>query len=260
MARPLNKHTPTGKRYCRPRKIERILDAALKTDLIALEHQLKVTDSSDSHYLPSECLVHLMRDARRRDDQIAMSTILPFLLSRGEAILQTKIPDGNLPDAANLRDEILQSFAERFAIDDSAQDQNELDYYECRFNDAFRKFRISAMRRERTERKSFAQLPPISNDKESDSDGAEFSRVSKAFARPATQVDSAYLSELNSAIDALPTDEREAVMLCGRLGYAVESNDPTKVTAATLCGVTGKTIQNRLRRAAAKLSRFKEEG
>jgi DNA-directed RNA polymerase specialized sigma24 family protein len=43
------------------------------------------------------------------------------------------------------------------------------------------------------------------------------------------------------------------------MGYDVESEDETKQTAATICGVTGRTIFNRLTRAAEKLSQFKEE-
>jgi DNA-directed RNA polymerase specialized sigma24 family protein len=60
------------------------------------------------------------------------------------------------------------------------------------------------------------------------------------------------------AIDNLPLDERKAVVLCHVLEYEEESDDPSKTTAATLCGVTGRTIRNRLSRAAKKLSPFKE--
>jgi len=53
-------------------------------------------------------------------------------------------------------------------------------------------------------------------------------------------------------------DERDAVVLVHVLGYKVESGDPDEDTAATRCKCTGRTIRNRLMRAAAKLSRFKE--
>jgi DNA-directed RNA polymerase specialized sigma24 family protein len=56
----------------------------------------------------------------------------------------------------------------------------------------------------------------------------------------------------------LPPDERRAVELCHILGYDEESEDPNKRTAATICGVTGRTIRNRLKRAAARLSSYKE--
>ena len=60
------------------------------------------------------------------------------------------------------------------------------------------------------------------------------------------------------AIISLPSDERKAVILCRVLGYKEESEDPSAVTAAKLCGVTGRTIRNRLSRAEAKLSHLQE--
>jgi DNA-directed RNA polymerase specialized sigma24 family protein len=76
---------------------------------------------------------------------------------------------------------------------------------------------------------------------------------------PATQENGLFLNQLFHAIHSLPPEERDAVILCDILGYAEEANDPAKRPAATICGVTGRTIRNRRTRAAAKLSRFKEE-
>jgi DNA-directed RNA polymerase specialized sigma24 family protein len=76
---------------------------------------------------------------------------------------------------------------------------------------------------------------------------------------PATQEHSLFLNQLFHAIHTLPPEEREAVILCHIMGYAEEADDPAKRTAATICGVTGRTIRNRLTRAAAKLSRFTED-
>lgn len=86
-----------------------------------------------------------------------------------------------------------------------------------------------------------------------------FARVSEAFRSPATQESVAFRSELQDAILTLPPDERDAVILVHGLGYQEESDDPDEVTAATRCNCTGRTIRNRLTRAAAKLSRFKED-
>lgn len=63
----------------------------------------------------------------------------------------------------------------------------------------------------------------------------------------------------NELLDALPADIRRAVVLCHEMGYEEESVDPTKITAATLCGVTGRTIRSRIRQAAAYLAQFNQE-
>ena len=75
---------------------------------------------------------------------------------------------------------------------------------------------------------------------------------------PATQDGDVFRSELHDAILELPPDERDAVILVHALGYQEESDDPAEETAATRCDCTGRTIRNRLTRAATKLARFKE--
>jgi DNA-directed RNA polymerase specialized sigma24 family protein len=63
---------------------------------------------------------------------------------------------------------------------------------------------------------------------------------------------------LLDAINGLPPDERDAVILVHVFGYKEESDDPNEETAATRCNCTARTIRNRLTRAAARLVRFKE--
>ena len=83
--------------------------------------------------------------------------------------------------------------------------------------------------------------------------------MSDAFKIPPTQGSDVFWAQIAKAIEALPADERDAVTLVHVLGYKEESEDPEEETAATRCNCTGRTIRNRLTRAAAKLSRFKED-
>ena len=87
----------------------------------------------------------------------------------------------------------------------------------------------------------------------------DISRLSETFRSPATQEDALLLRDVARAIDGLPEDQRKAVVLCLVLGFEAESTDPARTTAATICGVSGRTIRNRLARAATILSRFKED-
>jgi DNA-directed RNA polymerase specialized sigma24 family protein len=52
----------------------------------------------------------------------------------------------------------------------------------------------------------------------------------------------------------LPLDQRKAVTLVYLYGLPEESEDPSAVTAATQCGVSGRAIRYRLAKAIAKLS------
>jgi hypothetical protein len=259
MARPLTKCEQTGKLYARPPVIEAEIDLALTQDLETLRCRAAVTDRSSPEYLSSECLVHMIRAARRRDDDPMMYALLPALLGRCEANLLDKIPDSGFANAADLREEVMAQFSELFAVDGSGDNSDELDYFECRFNRAFRAFRIDLIRKEISHAKYIAPLPDTSDEEERSSQDDVFARVSEAFRTPARQEDHVFLEEVRKTINALPSDERKAVVLCNILGYQEESEDPKKQTAATLCGVTGRTIRNRLHRAAAKLSKLKED-
>jgi DNA-directed RNA polymerase specialized sigma24 family protein len=96
-------------------------------------------------------------------------------------------------------------------------------------------------------------------DEESENDDEVLSRISNSYRTAGTQEVKQIGRRLWQAICALPRDERRAVVFCHLLGYEAESEDPSKVTAETLCGVTGRTIRARLRRAATKLANFEKE-
>ena len=121
------------------------------------------------------------------------------------------------------------------------------DFYECRFNAAFGALRIDAVRRELKRLKQTAEPPGPGEEREPDAHEEDVSvRLFEAV-------------RTRKAINALPPDERKAVVLCHVYGFKVESADPDEVTVATLCKCTGRTIRNRLSRAAARLSELKED-
>lgn len=257
---PLTKRYPNGNVYERPPKIESAIINLLKENVETIANRANTLNVSDPEYVPSECIVHLMRAARRRDDELAMTALLPPLLRRCESILKSKISQ-DLPNADDIREEILSQFSELFAADGVDDNPNKLDFFEARFNLAFRAFRIDILRAEerRARIQTHSSLPTaFEDDGDPSSDDEFFARLSKEFHTPPSQENEFVLKQIQQAIYHLPPEEREAVVLCCVLGYEQESDDPKKRTAATICGVTGKTIRNRLQRAATRLSQFKE--
>ena len=268
MARPLTKHTRNGDRYIRPTNIEAVINAALALDWPALYKRAAVSDRHSSDYLSSECLVHLIRKAHRDNNETVRDPLLAILLSRCEATLATTLPDGRAPNAAYVRDEVLGRLGELFVEDGTGDNPDELDYFEVRFNHAFASMRSDLVR---AEMRALRRSLPLSDEEaighQSDAVPGNHAKIpasiraklASALHQSATQENSFFLKQLFQAINILPPEERAAVILCSILGYEEESADPTKRTAATICGVTGRTIRNRLTRAAAKLSKFKED-
>lgn len=261
MARPLTR-IADGTPYVRPAGVETQIDQAVQLSATDLRRRLLITNRNDPGHLRSECLVHLVREGRRSANQALMTAVLPILLGRCEANLRVTVADGAIPDAANLRQEILDDLTELFVMDGAGDFPDELDFYECKFNKAFRALRIDAIRRaERRSKRSIevAEMPELEVKSTPNASEDAFSRVSDAFKVLPSQEWDADREPILQAIEALPPDERDAVVLVHALGYKEESDDPEEETAATRCNCTGRTIRNRLTRAAAKLSRFKED-
>lgn len=260
MARPLTKKDGNGTLYTRPATIEAAIDEAMREDLDTLIRRAKISKRSSPGFVPLECLVHIIRDARRRGDQGMMSVLMPIMLGRCEAILIRKIPSDYLPNAEDVREEILGELGVLFAEDGCANTTNALDYFECRFNSAFRTFRLPYIKRERTRTEPLVFAPPQTGSSDDLTDDEFFSRISERLRR-SKSLEEHVRNDLLKAVDALPADQSKAVTLCYFYGLPEESEDPSVTTAASLCGVTGRTIRNRLRRAIATLSRqFDEEG
>jgi hypothetical protein len=257
MPRPLSKTKSDGTTYTRFPEIEAAIDAAFMQDLETLRDRAAIRERKAKDYLPSECLVHLIREARRRGDDRARDTLLPLLFARCTVHLISKV-DSNIPTAPQLREDILGDFAELFAIDGSPQDRHELDFFEARFNLAFRNFRVTRVRPELDRLNTTQAIPdPAFADVPIDEEVvARLSDLYRATNDPEQRV---FRKQAHAAIMALPRDERNALILVRFMRLKEESKDPQERTAATLCNVKGRTIRYRLARAIAKLSRLKED-
>src|SRR5262249_21887725 len=149
MIRPLTKHTTKGDCYTRPANIEAAIGAALTLDWPELSRRAAVSDRRSTDYLPSECLVHLIRKAHRDSIVTARDQMLLMLLRRCEGTLPKTLRDDRVPNAAYLRDEVLGQLGEKFALDGTGDNPDELDFFEVRFNRAFATLRTDLVRAER---------------------------------------------------------------------------------------------------------------
>lgn len=252
MARSLTKSDRTGKPYVRPANVEANIDGVLALSASDLADRLAIRDPKSSDYIMSESLVHLIRRAIEASDERISGCVLPVLLRRCERQMQNMLT-GNGIDRSSLCEEVLSAFSELLARDGNGS--SELDFYECRFNQAFRFFRLDILKAEKTRISRNLHLPEQGEAHTS----REINRAISAAFDSDTPEDHVLSRELLHAIDQLPAEERRALVLVKLLGFDTESADQTKTTAATLCGVSGRTIRTRLSTAAAKLSQFKSE-
>lgn len=256
MVRPLTKRKKDRSLYVRPVAVEIQIAGVLRQDAATLKRRLRIQDSGSPEYLGSECLVHLVREGVRGRDECGRNDALAVLLSRCTANLRSTVKH-SLPNAEDVRRSIVGDFSELLASDAWEDGCEELDFYECRFGLAFAVFRKSAVSRELRNVSRNVELPDEKGIDGYDRDALQ--RIATAFESPDLET-GRFREELERAINyELTPEERKAVTLCHGMGYKVESTNPTEVTAATRCNCSGRTIRMRLSRAAAKLSRFKED-
>jgi DNA-directed RNA polymerase specialized sigma24 family protein len=257
MAKPLMKHVgKTGRPYERPPKIEAEIDQALGEVPADLRPRLAITKRNVPGYLSSECMVHLFRAARRRGDQLVVNEIARLLLKRIEANLRVRVSESAHYRAEDARERVLGAFAELLALDHSTEDTHQLDFYECRYNQALAMLRIDCIRHETALVGPVGPLPSARTDDEGSADGAD--DIEEGPDVPCAERLVLY-KQLWEAIDRLEPDERRALVLVHLQDVPVESTDPTKFSAASICGVSAPTIRARIARAQRKLKAYFQE-
>ncbi|HEY1653710.1 MAG TPA: hypothetical protein VGF86_01195 [Candidatus Tumulicola sp.] len=232
MAKRLTKETKNGSTYSRPAPVEVNIDGAINQPLEVIRQRLQVVSGTDPDFLTSECIVHLLRQATNAGDEERLAVLHEFLMRRVDRILVSKIRDSDMPNAEEVRLEATYDLDVLIA-----RRSADLDFFEVRFNMALRNLYIPKLRNAR-------QRPPMIPFADQDEDPDRDVSL---------QETSALSVDIVAAIRSLPPDELEAFMLIEG-GYEVESNDPQKTTAATICGVSGRTIRSRQARAKEKLA------
>jgi RNA polymerase sigma factor (sigma-70 family) len=251
MARPLTRVSKkTGKTYVRFRAIEAEIDRALNDGFTEAIRRARIKDTASPDYVHSECLVHLIRETKRAGKDRESEGYLQLLLMRCEANLKGTIRNDGIPNPEQLRDDILQHLAMKFA-QDAIEGADRLDYFEVRFNSGFAALRIDFYNREAAlTNRSAAESYETDEDL---SDPAEANQPSDSgFWRSSRMEDRIFAKQVAAFLKTLPHDERQAVIMCRVWNLTQED-------AARRLGVSVKTIYNRLTRADLKLASIKED-
>lgn len=252
MAKPLDKKDKSGKPYSRPADIETAIDAALGQDLETVCGRARLNDPQATGYMPTECLLHLIRDARRRKDKTKRDRLILVLLTRLDRMLKGQIPSSWSGDVPGTRQKVLDKFTMLLAEDGAAEDQGVLDFYECRFNRAFRALRLTTLQEEAPSDVLVSTPERAAQDEDTIPDDERWEKVSELARTPPNQEDRALLGAVLKELKSLPEDQTKAVVLRRIMGL-------TDKAAAKACGVDERTIRNRLKRADENLKKFKEE-
>lgn len=250
----LKKRKLDGTLYKRPESIEnKLLEiSSLARDEIAT--RCKIRDREKVGYIPSECLVHLVREHRTKSMDDCSEALFEALLER---VIQS-LPDREIAEEdsvggfeVNVGDIVRDRFFDML-LSDRNQYLERLDMYEVRFAKALKMLRLDAVREVQRE---VGDNVPIEIDHQTGEISPEVERAVGLDPFDAHMLDDRfYLERLHRAMDRL-SPLQKAILKLDQEGFPDESKDPDVLTISGLLKKTPKTI--RTHRASA-LSALRE--
>ncbi len=255
MLRPLTKTRGNGLPYTRLARTSAALNALLILSRDQVRERLRIHDRNHADYVPSECLVYLLREAGRESNRSTwFNELFLALHARCERHLAHAIRYGALPDAQSAREEVIERFLLVLA-EGLGPNPSRLDVFEVVFDKAFAALRKDVLRVCRRQQHRESDL--VVTDGEDDTVPTAGAII---VPQPETENEMGlataefeiFRTQADGAIESLPHNERRAVTLLLR-GHQIDSADPNEPTIAKLCNVSEKTIRNWLKSGAQRL-------
>lgn len=247
---PLRKVKQNGERYYRRQPIETMLAELAGMSFEVLAERARILDRRSLDYIPSEILVHWVRQTKNHSSDATFNVLYPLLEQRIRHACPAKEIRAHGVDAevgtyADLQEHVLERVVKLLLRDRSSYEEK-LDIYEVVFDRAVAKLRDSAFR------SVFAKnnpLTPIEYDESGDVTNEVEESLDRYRPESMTQEEElTYRFQLRAAIDSLPEDERRLIDM-EEAGYPDQSENPEVETIAKLLGRTPKTVRAMRKRA-----------
>lgn len=256
MLTPLTKKRGNGDLYERFPKTDAIIEQLIALPRDEVVRRLAHRSRTHTEFVPSECLIYLLREASRQGNRSDwFNTLFLALYARCERNLAHAVSYGAVSDAETVREDILGEFQIILARGLGPEPQRR-DVFEVVFDKAFVALRKNVLKKRRhIEHKEKAELRSVDHHDEDETlSGHEpvQPEPDNAMGLNATELQ-IFRIQATERIDALPDKERRAVTLILD-GHKIDASAPTKPSIAELCDVDERTVRNWLKSAAARLS------
>jgi hypothetical protein len=252
---PLRKRSLEGELYARKPGIEAKLGEIIRLPHNEIMARCAAEGTTDPNYIPSECLMYLVRANRDNAPGIYFETIYKALLQRVTKQLPPE-EDSNLTNS-EIRSETLGAFAELLAGDRMNYHEG-LDYYEICFKDAVANLRNNVARKPNRLKNRSRPLEANSNDPDSGEYSPEIEKAGGCmdFEKYFGSHDRARLAE---AISTLP-EHQIAILEMWKNEIPIDSQDPELFTMSKALGKAEKTIRLQRDQALKKLATILRKG
>lgn len=260
MAPALRRQKPDGVLYTRPAAIEaklRSLEQLPRNEILA---RCQIRRRADPQYIPSECLVQLVRASRNENSDAWFERLYETLIERVlRALPRAESADSETSSLTRerIRDKVYERFVDMLVGDRQAYDDR-LDFFEIRFDMGLKRLRLDAQRQVwRDENRN----QPITYDDDTNELSPEIEQAAGSV-NPLEGLEfrgEAFRLRLDAAIEALPPEQSRTIQML-MLDYQIHSEDPAVTTICTALGKTPKTIWNYRERAMKALRKALIEG
>ena len=253
------KNVKTGATYKRFPSLEAVLKQLLALSRNEIVLRCEIDDEDHADFVPSECLVYLVRSCRNEPASPHFERLYTALMKR---ILQ-RVPTAESKDGKKLylkesriQEGVIDSFQELLALDRTTYEER-LDFWEVAFGMALKKLKITVQDKVWRETKRSALL-------EDPETGEVAAHVSEAPGTsdpfdPEELLKKYYREQLPAAIESLTPDQRRIIKMCLE-GFPIDSIDPNVVTISKALNLSEKTVRTRRKDALAALKRILEKG
>jgi len=252
-------YAKTGKPYNRYRSNEAVLLQLLALSREEMVLRCEHEEENDSDFVPSECLVHLVRSFRDDPANPHFERIYKALMKR---ILQ-RLPQAKSPDEKKLylkesriQEGVIDSFQELLALDRTNYEER-LDYWEVAFGSALKRLKVTVQ--DKVWRETSRSVP-LENQETGEirTEVSEAAETSDPF-NPEELLKKDYRQQLCAAIDRLTPEHRRIVKMYLE-GFPANSSDPNTMSIAKALKVSDKTARTRRQDALVALKRAVERG
>ncbi|REJ76219.1 MAG: sigma-70 family RNA polymerase sigma factor [Acidobacteria bacterium] len=238
--RPLTKRKKTGELYTRRPDVQEQLDGLDGRDFEELVPRLSIPKNGGPEHLFDETLVFLLREARRANDSEKCDLIYSHLSVRVERLVMKEARLTNLQNITDFRQSVHVRVLKKLL--DISSDRG--DFAEAMFGSFIaREAATERRKRWRVEhREQYDVEIDAPNEHGYDLDPVSFSTTPEQEAM------------ILNALEKLPENYATAAVMRFRDEFQIDSKDPDEPTIAKHFGVSGRTINNWLRKAVEILT------
>lgn len=256
---PLRKRTLDGVPYTRDGRVEGILQELHVISREDVLFRLSITNRSDPRYVPSECLVHLVRGTKLDNSDRYFQRLYGLLMARvvkGLPKADTASKNTTSLPLARIREAVLSKLNLLLAADRTIYSEA-LDYFEVRFDGALASARKDAADPVWREGRRNVAL-------ELDDEIGAGEEVEKAMGgfdpfASSNYEKKDYRLKLDQAIDTLPPEQKRIIEML-RQGIPIDSEDADAITISRTLDRSEKTIRTHRDRAFDQIRRFFRKG